>query len=63
MPLPDVDDDGNNGDGVGGGVGAGVGVGADLVDKSLRRSSVVGRTRGHSNLKKKGKKMETNNAV
>ena len=61
MPLPDVDDDGNNGDDVGG-VGVGVGVGADLVDKSLRRSrpsSVVGRTR--NNLK--GKKMETNNAV
>jgi len=57
VPLPDVDD-GNNGDGVG---GVGVGVGADL-DKSSG-SGVVGRTtRGGSNLKKKGIKMETKNA-
>ena len=57
VPLPDVDD-GNNNNGVGG-VGIGVGVGGDL-DKSSR----VGRTsRGYSNFRKKGKKMETNNAV
>ena len=57
VPLPDVDD-GNNNNGVGG-VGVGVGVGGDL-DKSSR----VGRTsRGYSNFRKKGKKMETNNAV
>ena len=51
--LPDVDDGNiNHGDGVGG-------VGGDL-DKS----SGVGRTsRGYSNLRKKGKNMETNNAV
>ena len=57
VPLPDVDD-GNINNGVGG-----VGVGGDL-DKSLGLG-VVGRTslRGYSNFRKKGKKMETNNAV
>ena len=60
VPLPDVDD-GINGDGVGGGgVGVGVGVGADL-DKSSG-SGEVGRTRRSSNFKKKGIKMETNDA-
>ena len=51
VPLPDVDD-GNINNGVGG----------DL-DKSSEHSGVGRTSRGYSNFRKKGKKMETNNAV
>ena len=57
VPLPDADD-GNIDNGVG---GISVGAGGDL-DKSSGLG-VVGRTsRGYSNFRK-GKKMETNNAL
>ena len=52
VPLPDVDDGSIN-----------IGVGGDL-DKSLGLG-VVGQTslRSYSNFRKKGRRMETNNAV